>query len=439
MEVNGWIKRRTGWHLDQHKCPRSGPWHLSVSHTSLLDVLTRSQSWDRQPGGERRAEAPTPPDTPRSTPPTPQHPPTHYTYTPHTLTPAHTPTHTPPSTCIRPTHPPTPPPPTSSHPPTQQGCRLARPGLGRAVPRTACQPPSYLVGVHDGDAASEQAAEQSHQHRLHHEVLGHGPVLHRRGGSHRATVLRGRAARSGQGPTAPGHCQASLLYPPTGPNLGKLHLPGRPCPLAHPAQAAVASPCAGSMTRPGDSSTRHLPRGRSRWQRQWQAAGRVGTVRGHPDRAQWAAAGTGRLARLWAAAAPALEGRAGTTGARPWGRAARRAGARPGSRCAGPRQPLPWAQAWPRRWRSRGRLQESAGPAHWPPRPLPPPRAGLLRRLAAAGGAAAAGVRGALGSWVPQGALGSRVPQGALGSRGHPGRWRGRPLWCPDLERNGSV
>lgn len=58
---------------------------------------------------------------------------------------------------------------------------------------------TYLVGVDDGDEPGEQAAEEGHQHGLHHVVLGQRPVLHRGGRRHAtqgAVVLRGHGPRA---------------------------------------------------------------------------------------------------------------------------------------------------------------------------------------------------------------------------------------------------
>lgn len=64
-----------------------------------------------------------------------------------------------------------------------------------------------LMGVHEGDDASEQAAEEGHQDGLCHVVLGRGPVLHRGRGWHaspRAAVHREGREQRRRGPGVQG-------------------------------------------------------------------------------------------------------------------------------------------------------------------------------------------------------------------------------------------
>ena len=77
------------------------------------------------------------------------------------------------------------------------------PGHGRPGGCTRVPPPtpSYLVGVDNGDKPGEQAAEEGHQHRFHHVVLGQGPVFRRGRGwhaCHGAVVLQGKRPRCGK-------------------------------------------------------------------------------------------------------------------------------------------------------------------------------------------------------------------------------------------------
>lgn len=65
----------------------------------------------------------------------------------------------------------------------------------------AAPTPAYLVGVDNGEEPGEQAAEEGHQHGLHHVVLGQGPGLGRGRGwhtGHGAVVLWGWGPRRGK-------------------------------------------------------------------------------------------------------------------------------------------------------------------------------------------------------------------------------------------------
>lgn len=67
--------------------------------------------------------------------------------------------------------------------------------------RGAAPTPAYLVGVDNGEEPGEQAAEEGHQHGLHHVVLGQGPGLGRGRGwhtGHGAVVLWGWGPRRGK-------------------------------------------------------------------------------------------------------------------------------------------------------------------------------------------------------------------------------------------------
>ena len=69
-----------------------------------------------------------------------------------------------------------------------------------------CPTPTYLVGIDDSDEPREEAAEEGHEHGLHHVVLGQGPVLHQgRGGhaGHGAVVLQGQRPRPVREPAQP--------------------------------------------------------------------------------------------------------------------------------------------------------------------------------------------------------------------------------------------
>lgn len=76
--------------------------------------------------------------------------------------------------------------------------------LGGLYPGAPHDP--YLMGVDDGDEPGEQAAEEGHEHRLHHVVFGQRPVLHRGGGwyaGHGVVVLWGQRPRSREGAMEP--------------------------------------------------------------------------------------------------------------------------------------------------------------------------------------------------------------------------------------------
>lgn len=93
-------------------------------------------------------------------------------------------------------------------------------------------PVTYLMGVHNGNKPCEQATEQGHQHRLHHEVLGQRPVLHLHGSrttGHGAAILWDRRTyMKNQGRTP---------FPP--------HTPPRPQESSHLCPAHTAEPRAG--------------------------------------------------------------------------------------------------------------------------------------------------------------------------------------------------